>query len=247
MPALPTSTRTRSSGALSLDDARDAVAAVVRGESARRSAHAALRRAAQGGKAELALHDGDLVLDELRTGIAPFLSLLIVRGKLIVRGLYADCLDPESIVIVTGDLHADRLISESFLEVHGSLVVEREALWDGNDGCADVFGELRASFVYSRYHTVAVRGAVVTPLVLGDQRYVSSPASYPFVCETDTQHQLALRAALPAASLAIEGDPDSDDPEDWWIDHIRFDELAAEVRAGRPVLARGWPPPVATP
>jgi hypothetical protein len=64
------------------------------------------------------VHDGTLVLPELRIDVRPFLGLLGVRGDLVVEGLFEDSLEPDSVVIVTGDLRAERLISESCLKVH---------------------------------------------------------------------------------------------------------------------------------
>lgn len=190
---------------------------------------------------DLVVHDGDLTLDQLQTGKRPFLGLLIVRGDLIVEGLYRDCLDPESTVIVTGDLRAERLISEGFLEVHGSVLVEREALWRDNDGCAEIFGDLRAAFLFTKYHAVKVHGRVLAPLVLGDDDRFESKSAYAFVEETDDEHKADLLAVLPRKALAIEGSTKGD-PDDWCIDYVRDEVLAKLVAAGTPILQGPWPP-----
>jgi hypothetical protein len=41
----------------------------------------------------------------------PWTQMLVVHGDLVVSGLLADCLDPESLIVVTGDLRAGNLIT----------------------------------------------------------------------------------------------------------------------------------------
>lgn len=243
---LPSSARSFLNKTLSLDELRAAVKASARGKhaggSVRRAAERLIEQAAAGDDlhSDLVVHEGALALQELRTGTRPFLGLLVVRGDLVVEGLFRDCLDPESTVIVTGDLRAERLISEGFLEVHGSVVIEREALWLDNDGCAEIFGDLRAAFAYTKYHSVKVHGQVVAPLVLGDDERIEASEPYAFVEETDEEHKAALLAALPRNALSIEGDLDEDD--EWCIDYVKHDVLRKLVAEGQPVLTVPWPP-----
>lgn len=184
---------------------------------------------------DLVLSEGDLRLDDLHTGRKPFIGLLIVEGDLVIEGLFRDCLDPESIIIVTGDLRADRLISEGQLEVHGSVIVEREALWRDNDGCAEIFGDLRAGkLLYTKYHAVKIHGKVVAPMILGDDNRFESKSKFEFIDETDDDNKEMLLRALPKEALSIEGDPKGD-PDDWCIDYIKDDVLAKLVAAGKPV------------
>lgn len=195
-------------------------------------AHGAVRKAASRAlhqaqfdspEPDLILHEGDLTLNELRTS-----GLLVVRGNLTVNGLFRDCLDPESTVIVTGDLHAQRFISEGFLEVHGSVTVEREALWR-EAGYAEIRGDLRAALLYSSYHPVRVHGRVVAPLIFGDSNRFESDSAFTFVEETAAE----LAAVLPKVALSIEGDPDGR----WWIDHVFDEELVKLVDAGESLLS----------
>ncbi|MBP6629224.1 MAG: hypothetical protein KA297_07330 [Kofleriaceae bacterium] len=188
---------------------------------------------------DLVVHDGDLTLRSLHTGRAPWLGLLVVRGDLEVAGLYHDWMDPEAVVIVTGDLHAQRLVSSAFLEVHGSVTVETDCIWRDNDGCAEIMGDLRAGFVYTKYHSVRVHGRVVAPLVLGDARHVVAGRPYLFVGETDARHKAALRAVLPRGVAMIEGDPRDGDDE-WCIDDVDAEALARRVAAGKPALVAPW-------
>jgi hypothetical protein len=230
---------------LALDELRAAVKETATGTHAngtvRRGAERLIAQAVAGDSlaSDLLLHDGDLVLQELRTGAEPFVGLLVVRGDLIVEGLYQDCLDPESTVIVTGDLRAQRLVSEGLLEVHGSVVVEREALWMDNDGCAEIFVDLSAAFTYTKYHSVKVHGRVVSPLVLGDDRHIDASQAYAFVKETGPSHKSALRAVLPEAALSLEGDPE-DGEDEWCIDYVKCDVLQKLVVNGSPVLRAPW-------
>jgi len=227
---------------LTPDDLRAALA-LAKGEyadaSVRRAAERAIERAATAGdalSADLIVHRGDLRLPTLQTGVAPFVGLLIVDGDLVVDGLFADSLDPDSTMIVTGDLRAERLISRGFLEVHGSVHVAREALWLDNDGCAEIFGELHASFLYTKYHSVRVHGGLHADLVLGDDPRFESETPYAFVDEGDDGRKRWLLARLPRAALVLEGDPDEDDEDDWCIDFVDHRVLRTLVTAGEPVL-----------
>lgn len=239
--ALPSTARSFLNRTLSVDELRAVVNATVKAKHARVAKHhVKLAAAGDHQHADVVVHDGTLMLPELRLDAQPFLGLLVVRGDLVVEGLFADSLELDSLVIVTGDLRAERLISESCLEVHGSVVVEREALWLDNDGCAEIFGDLRAAFAYTKYHAVDVHGRVIAPLVLGDHPRIKASQPYPFIEETDEEHKEALRAVLPRDALAIESDPDDED--DWCIDYIEDDVLRKLVAKGKPVLSGPWPP-----
>jgi hypothetical protein len=236
---LPQSARRLSNGSLSVGALRTVVRDTVKGTFAGGSVgivvNRLLARAAEGDPLkEIVVHDGDLVVPELCTGREPFVSLLVVRGNLTVAGLYEDCLDPESTVVVTGDLRAERLVSEGFIEVHGSVLVEREALWLDNDACAEIFGDLRAGFLYTKSHAVKVHGRLAAPFIVGDSDHFECPRDYDFVEETDEDRKGALLAALPREALSIEGDLDDDD--EWAIDYVRSDVLVDLVRTRKPVL-----------
>lgn len=179
--------------------------------------------------------DGDLHVDgDLVMGKTANAGLLIVRGSLDVRGLLSTMLDPDTVLVVTGDVTAQRTISSGFFEVGGSLRVENESLWLDNDGCAEVFGDLRAGFLYTKYHAVRVHGEIAAELVLGDDRRFDSKSPCAFVHETSEEHKQLLRARLPAAALSIVGDVDDD--EDWCIDDVDSDVLAKMVRANQRIL-----------
>jgi len=243
---LPPAARRFSKGDLSAEELRKIVRSTAKGTfaaaSVRKAAERLIAQAENDDVAsDLIVHDGDLTLPSLDTGMEPFIGLLVVKGDL-VEGLFRDSLDPESTVIVTGHLRADRLISSGFLEVHGSVVVEREALWRDNDGCAEISGDLQAGFLFTKYHAVKVGGRVIAPLVLGDEARFECEKEYAFVKETDGDHKNALLAVLPRKALSIAGDPEGGDEDEWWIDYVDDEVLAKLVAQGQPVLQGPWPP-----
>jgi hypothetical protein len=186
-------------------------------------------------EADVLLHDGDLAIEgDFVTARQP-LALLVVRGDLIVSGRFEDSLDPESLVIVTGQLRARDLVSEGFLEVHGSVCVERAAVFCDNDGCAEIFGDLAADLVYTKYHAVQVHGRVRARLATGDAAHVRAAEPYGFIAETDDR----MFGLLARPVLVVVGD--EDDPEDRSIDYVDSGKLVARVRAGEPVLAGDLP------
>jgi hypothetical protein len=242
---LPPTARSLLGKTLSISQAQDVLREVATGtfaeRSVLRSAQRQLEQARDGDvRVDIVVHDGDLVVDELRTGVEPFIGVLLVRSNLVVRGLFQDCLDPESVVVVTGDLRAARMISKGLLEVHGSVLVDGDALWLDNDGCAEIHGDLKAHFIYTKYHAVRVHGAVEASLVLGDAERIEAGRPYTFVCEGDDDHKDSLRAVLPGDALHLEGD--EDDPDDWCIDWVDDEVMVKLVVEGKPVLRAPWPP-----
>ncbi len=211
--------------------------ATFAGQSLRKVAERMIKQAENGDDlaVDFVVHDGNVTIEEsLDTGARPFLGLVVVRGNLTVGGLFQTTLDPDSVVIVTGNLKAGRLISSGFLEVGGSVTVQNEALWLDNDGCAEIFGDLQMGVSYTQYHAVKVHGRVACPFAFGDHPRFESPEKYPFMKDTDEQYKQVLRARLPTEVLEIVGDPSDDD--DWCIDETHADVLLKLVRAGTRVL-----------
>ena len=172
------------------------------------------------------VHDRDLVMPGDLDTAKRRLALLVVRGDLTVDGCFADSLNPESVVIVTGNLRARRLVSTGYLEVHGDVIVEEEAVFFGNESCAAIGGDLRAAFVLSQQHTLDLGGRVHAPLVIGDATHIRSPHDFDVVKDTDERLiGLLVRDLLDVVD-------DNGEPA---LHGTHVLELARRVRAGRSV------------
>lgn len=183
------------------------------------------------------VHEGDLEIAgdlQLRPIRKATTCLCIVQGDLRVGGLLGTGLDPDTVLIVTGNVHAQRLINEGFLQIHGSLQIEHEGLWLGNDGCSEIRGDVHAQLAYTQYHAVKIGGKLTATLALGDDDRFETKKPHPFVEETDDEHKEMLKAKLPRKALEIVGD--EDDPEDWCIDAVDAEVLRALVSKGKRVL-----------
>lgn len=161
-------------GTLSASDIEGLVAPLVRADH--------LRRCVMGVEynwegRNLYFHDGDLEIDgDLLTDEDPWTEILVVRGDLTVRGLHEDWdIEPESIVVVTGDLRAGRMIGRGWLEVHGDLRVDDVALFERNDCGTEIHGDLTAQLVLALSHHVMVHGRVRTPVVNAAHPRLESP------------------------------------------------------------------------
>jgi predicted phosphodiesterase len=179
------------------------------------------------------VHEGDLTIHgDFSTRTQPACSLLIVTGNLTVSGLLEITLDPDALVIVMGDLHADRLINMGFLYVHGHVLVNREALWLDNDATSLIHGNLSAPFLFTQYHTVNIGGDVLGDLILGDYDRFESATAHPFICYDDDEHQDMLVESLPEEIFSIE----RYDEEEWCIEYVDSPVLSDLVRQGKPIL-----------
>jgi hypothetical protein len=188
---------------------------------------------------DVLFHEGDLVMDhDYVTDRQPWTAMLVVHGNLVVRGVFEDSADPESVVVVTGDLRAGSVITRGWLEVGGSLAVDGGVLFEDNEcsECsAEIFGDLSAGSVFTKYHHVDVHGRVVAPLIVGGSPTIQSPWHYDFIEETD----FGLVSRLTPEVLVIEGDLDGEPDEDWGPDHVDPHAVADLLRAGRSPLLRG--------
>lgn len=239
-----------SKGTLTPESVPSLLKRTLRGKFAKSSTLRAARRFAEQRLAgervdcDIIHHEGRLVLDELSTGRRPRIGLLIVEGDLIVEGRCEDSLDPESILVVTGTLRAGDVITKGFLEVHGDLVAERSILFIDNDACCEVFGDVRAPFVYTNYHAVKVHGGVKARLVTGDAKHIRSQRKYTFIEETEREVRDCLSPKLLkvfADEMFEDEEGEEVDPDAPWIDAIDSEKLCAFVRRGHSALAA--PPP----
>ncbi|WP_406500072.1 hypothetical protein OG936_36710 [Streptomyces sp. NBC_00846] len=187
---------------------------------------------------DVLFHDGDLEIGgDFHTGIEPWTQMLVVHGDLAVSGLLEDCLDPESLIVVTGDLRAGNLITEGWLEVQGNVTIDGCVLFEDNDCSARIVGNLTAGLIFTKYHHVEVGGQVTAPLIAGDYRRIESPHNFSFVEETDP----SLVPLLVPEVLSIEGDASGEFDEDWSLDYVDSRAMADLIRAGKSPLRAGAP------
>jgi hypothetical protein len=115
------------------------------------------------------LVDGDLHvpgdLDLTDQGI----YVLAVLGDLTVDGAYGDSDDPESMLLVTGNMTARDVVTAGFLEVHGDLDTGR-LIGDYNDCDAYIGGDVRANLFYGEEHFFTIGGTLVAEAVIGRPR-----------------------------------------------------------------------------
>lgn len=95
--------------------------------------------------------------------------LLIVNGNLRVDGAYTDQDDPETYLLVTGDMHARDVVTAGWLEVHGDLRVGR-LIGDYNDCSAYIGGDVLADLFYGEEHFFTIEGELGADVVIGQPR-----------------------------------------------------------------------------
>jgi hypothetical protein len=189
---------------------------------------------------DILYHEGNLTLkDGLSTAGSkkPWTSILIVDGDLEVKGLLEDSLDPESVIIVTGSVQATDIITEGFMEVHGDVIAERSILFRDNDACTEIFGNLTAPFIFTKYHSVNVHGVVKATLCTGDSQHIRAK-KVSFIEETDRRVKALLSPKLlKVLEEEIFEEDDEEDEDSSWIDFIDDEKLAKFVEKGNDPLA----------
>ncbi|TCJ96324.1 hypothetical protein DFR71_2351 [Nocardia alba] len=95
--------------------------------------------------------------------------LLIVNGTLRVDGAYTDQDDPETYLLVTGDMHARDVVTAGWLEVHGDLHTGR-LIGDYNDCSAHIGGDVLADLFYGEEHFFTIEGELEADVVVGRPR-----------------------------------------------------------------------------
>lgn len=185
------------------------------------------------GDADVLLHEGDLTIDgDFFTWIRPFTGWLIVRGNLEIKGSIGDSLDPESSIIVTGDLRADNMVTRGWLEVHGDLRVRQNLIFLDNDCSTEIFGDVSAELVYTKYHYVKIHGSLTGAVISGDANRYKASNEYKFIAEDDVE----ILELLDRRIFVIEGDPDSDDEDGWCIDYLDSEMLEQLIWDGELIL-----------
>lgn len=106
---------------------------------------------------------GDLDMMKEEAGV------LVVDGSLTVQGAYSDYDDPETFLLVTGDMSARDVQTAGWLEVHGNLTVG-SLIGDYNDCGAWIGGDVRARLFYGEEHHFTIGGRLMAGAVIGRPR-----------------------------------------------------------------------------
>ncbi|MEU9620601.1 hypothetical protein ACIQWV_32795 [Streptomyces sp. NPDC098085] len=156
--------------------------------------------------------------------------LLIVLGDLVVDGVYGDSDDPESFLLVTGNMRVRDVVTAGWLEVHGDLSTDR-LIGDYNDCGADIGGDVHAQLFYGEVHHFTIGGALNANAVIGQP--CLEIATPPAVIDID---DLRMLDHFDRDLLCVDDDDDDDD-DDAITDVDGFDdfhELKRRVYAGLP-------------
>jgi hypothetical protein len=166
---------------------------------------------------------GDLDLTDERA------YLLVVHGDLTVGGCYCDSDDPESFLLVTGDMRARDVVTAGWLEVHGDLHTGR-LIGDYNDCSALIGGNVHAELFYGEEHWFTVGGRVDASAVVGRPRM---SGDHPAGLDLD---DVRLLEYFDRDLLAVHEDTDQDGRPFVEVDGFRdFGALKRRVRAGQPL------------
>lgn len=119
---------------------------------------------------DVRLVEGDLDVDGQLDLFEQELAVLVVTGRLVVRGHYGDRDDRESGTFVLGSMQADSVITAGWLNVAGSLLVRGGLIGDYNDCSATIGGQATARFLHTEEHWFSFGGDVHVDAVLGPAR-----------------------------------------------------------------------------
>jgi hypothetical protein len=168
-------------------------------------------------------------LDLMRGGA----YVLVVDGDLTVDGVYRDYDDPESFLLVTGDLQARDVVTAGWLEVHGDLRCGH-LIGDYNDCSTYIGGDVHARFFYGEEHFFTVGGAVHVEVVVGGAHrprldIVVRPEALPL-------DDARLLDHLDRELLRFHEDEQEDGTAVLYVDGIKdFTEIKRRVVAGIPL------------
>ncbi|MBW1298473.1 hypothetical protein [Aquimarina litoralis] len=113
-------------------------------------------------------HKGDFSvqgnLDLFRSGI----SGLIVEGNLVVNGKVITYDDPETFLLVTGNLTINSLKNSGMLEVGGDLNANEFIIGDYNHGFVSVHRNAKTPFFYPEEHFFTIHGSIDFNYALGN-------------------------------------------------------------------------------
>lgn len=172
--------------------------------------------------------DGDLVIDGDLDLMKPRVLFLLVKGELTVRGGFFDYDDPETLTLVCGDMHADRIHTSGWLDIMGDLVVSGPLVGNYNDCSAYIGGDLRCGLFYpeSHFFEVVGRAEIDHALYVGGGIKASNT-----VTSISEREVLGL---LPRELICLEyGSFDEEDEElEFYLDDRAITQW---IRQGRPL------------
>jgi hypothetical protein len=176
------------------------------------------------------LVDGDLHVHGDLDLMGEHAYLLVVLGDLVVDGSYGDYDDPESYVLVTGDMQARDVVTAGWLEVHGDLRTDR-LIGDYNACSAYIGGDVRAGLFYGEEHHFTIGGAIAADVVIGEPRL--EIAQQPVGIELDDPRLLEY---FDSDLLCVYDDEDEEGRTITGVDDVQdFHEVKRRVRAGLPL------------
>ncbi|WP_405720534.1 hypothetical protein [Streptomyces sp. NBC_00046] len=180
--------------------------------------------------ADIGFVDGDLHipgdLDLAQEGV----YLLVVLGDLVVGGVYGDGDDPESFLLVTGNMRARDIVTAGWLEVHGDLSTDR-LIGDYNDCSAYIGGDVHARLFYGEEHHFTIGGALIANAVIGEPRLeIATPPAVIGLAD------LRILEHFDRDLLRVFDDHDNNGNAITYVDGFDdFSELKRRVNAGLPL------------
>jgi hypothetical protein len=189
---------------------------------------------------DVLVHSGDLKIQgDLVTFRSPGVALFIVDGNLNVTGTFENGMDPNCVMVVTGNLTANNIVNGGFLEVHGNVTAHNAAMFIDNDPCSEIMGSLVAPFVYTQYHSAKIHGSITSRLYTGDDDTLETKAQKKkergFLEETNPKVKGLLSPGLlkALAEEIFEQEAGEEvDEDDGWIDFVDSAKLTKFLRAG---------------
>ena len=187
------------------------------------------------------VHDGDLELDSLFLPLAqegPF--NLFVRGNLTLHGDYADADDPQTCLIVTGNMTARVVCTNGRLEVHGDLTA-KAVIGDYNDHMCQVGGVLRCRIFEPDEHFFEAGSAEIERAMGNKYRLEVASGSVAFEEpeeDEDAENDNAWRDYLVAVFVEDLVESEEDDGEHF-DPYLNNAQINYRLRQGLPVFQPG--------
>ncbi len=179
---------------------------------------------------DLYIADGDLHIPGDLDLTKENIFLLIVLGDLVVDGTYSDADDPESLLLVTGNMRSRDVVTAGWLEIHGNLTTD-QLIGDYNDCGAHIGGDVHTRLFYTETHHFTIGGTLTAEAVIGQPRLdIATP---PPVIDIDNPRMLDY---FDRDLLRVFDDEDENGNAVTYIDGFDdFSALRRRVFAGLPL------------